>query len=120
VQELCIAKVDVIVCNPPYFKSGKTKQNKDLANARHEGELTLCELIDCSKRLLKENGKLMMVYKSCDLANVISLLDLNGFGIIRLQFVFDENKDNSTCFLLEAIKNRKHHVSVVKPVVIAH
>ena len=114
VQDLNIAPVDVIVCNPPYFKSGKVKENVNLANARHEGELTLFELIINSKRLLKENGRLMMVYKSCDLAEVVSLLDLEGFGVVRLQFVFDENKDASTCFLIEAIKSRKHNVKVVK------
>ena len=120
VQELKIDKVDVIVCNPPYFKSGKVKENINLAKARHEGELTLCELIECSKKILKEYGKLMMVYKSCDLAEVISFLDLNGFGVSRLQFVFDDNKDCSTCFLIEAIKNRKHNVRVIKPIQISH
>ena len=120
VQDLKIDKVDVVVCNPPYFKSGKAKDNKDLANARHDGELTLSELIENSKRLLKENGKLMMVYKSCDVAEVISLLDLNGFGISKIQFVFDENRENSTCFMLEAIKQQKHNVKVVKPIIVRH
>lgn len=120
VQELNIEKVDVIVCNPPYFKSGKTKDNVNLANARHEGTLNIFELIENSKRLLKENGRFMMVYKSCDLAQVISLLDLNGFGVTRLQFVFDENKDNSTCFLIEAVKNKQHNVKVIKPIIITH
>lgn len=120
VQELNIDKVDVIVCNPPYFKSGKIKDNALLANARHEGELTLFELIDTSKRLLKDNGRLMLVYKSCDLAEVISLLDLKGFGVVRLRFVFDENKSESTCFLLEAVKGKKHNVKVNKSIVITH
>ena len=120
VQDLKIDKVDVVVCNPPYFKSGKAKDNEDLANARHDGELTLSELIENSKRLLKENGKLMMVYKSCDVAEVISLLDLNGFGISKIQFVFDENRENSTCFMLEAIKQQKHNVKVVKPIIVRH
>lgn len=120
VQDLSIDKVDVIVCNPPYFKSGKTKENTLLANARHEGELTLFELIENGKRLLKENGRFMMVYKSCDLAEVVSLLDLNGFGVVRLQFIFDQNKDVSTCFMIEAIKHQKHNVKVVKNVLIEH
>ena len=120
VQDLIVDKVDVIVCNPPYFKSGKTKDNIDLARARHTEELSLFELIDNSKRLLKENCRLMIVYKSCDLAEVISLLDLKGFGVVRLKFVFDENKDDSTCFLLEAVKNKRHNVKVNKSIVITH
>ena len=62
----------------------------------------------------------MLVYKSCDIAEVIALLDLNGFGISRIQFVFDENKDNSTCFMLEAVKGKKHNVKVIKSVEIVH
>jgi tRNA1(Val) A37 N6-methylase TrmN6 len=120
VQDLSIDKVDVIVCNPPYFKSGRTKENINLANARHANTLSIYELIENSKRLLKENGRFMMVYKSCDLADVISALDLNGFGIIRLQFIFDENKENSSCFLLEACKNKKHNIKVLKSIVITH
>ena len=120
VQELNIEKVDVIVCNPPYFKNSRVNKNNDLANARHEGELTLNELVYHSKRLLKDNGKLMIVYKSCDLANVIKEMDANGFGITKLQFVFDSNKDTSTCFLIEATKNRKHNIKVLKALEIAH
>ena len=76
------------------------------------------ELIENSKRLLKENGKIMMVYKSCDIASVISCLDLCGFGVTRLKFVFDENKDYSTCFLIEAVKNRKNNTKVEKGIII--
>ena len=120
VQDLEINKVDVIVCNPPYFKNGRINGNEDLANARHEKELTLNELVEHSKRLLKENGKLMMVYKSCDLVDVIKEMDSYDFGVTRIQFVYDSNREHSTCILVEAIKNRKHNIKVVKPIVITH
>ncbi len=120
VQELEIEKVDVIVCNPPYFKDGRVNHNESLANARHENELTLDEFICHSKRLLKNNGRLMMVYKSCDLVDVVSKLDEYGFGIVRLQFVYDENKDFSTCLLVEAVSGRKSRVNISKPIVITH
>lgn len=120
VQDLYIESVDVIVCNPPYFNSGKTKDNIDIANARHSNELSIFELLEASKRLLKENGKFMMVYKSFDVVNVISLLDLMGFGITKLKFIFDENKEESSCFLLEAVRGRKHNTKVIKPVLITH
>ena len=120
VQDLDIECVDVIVCNPPYFNSGKTKENVDIAKARHSNELSVFELLESSKRLLKENGKFMMVYKSFDVVNVISLLDLLGFGITKLKFIFDENKEESSCFLLEAVKGRKHNTKVIKPILISH
>ena len=120
VQDLEIEKVDVIVCNPPYFKNGRINHNKNLANARHEEELTLKELVVNSKRLLKDNGKLMIVYKSCDFISVVKEMDENGFGITRVQFIYDMNKDNSTCVLVEAVRNKKHNTKIIKPIVITH
>lgn len=120
VQDLKLEKVDVVVCNPPYFKNGIVNRNNDLANARHEGELTLSELIEHSNRLLKNNGKLMIVYKSCDVVDIVKEMDKNKFGVTRVQFIYDINKDNSTCVLVEAIKNRKHNVRIIKPIIITH
>lgn len=120
VQELNINKVDVIVCNPPYFKDGKIKDNRDLANARHELELTMEDLVFHSKRLLKDNGRLILVYKSNELIKVISEFDKNNIGITKLKFVFDSNKESSTCFLIEGVKNKKHNVKVLKAIEIKH
>ena len=114
VQDLNLDKVDVVVCNPPYFKNGKVNVNTCLANARHEEELTLGELIFHSKRLLKDNGKLMLVYKSCDVIEVIKLMDEYKFGVNRIQFVYDSNKDNSTCVLIEGIKNKNKYKKAVR------
>ena len=61
-----------------------------------------------------------MVYKTCNLVDVIRELDDCGFGVNKLQFIHDENKDFSTCFLVEAEKNKKHNTKVVSPVVITH
>ena len=46
-------------------------------------EIELMSYTDLTYALLKENGKFMMVYKSCDLAEVISLLDLNAVALER-------------------------------------
>lgn len=120
VQDLNINKVDVIVCNPPYFKNSLVNENKLIKNARHEETLTIEEVVKHSERLLKSNGKLMMVYKTSELINLIILLDKYKFGITRLKFIVDDNKECSNAFLIEAIKNRKHDLKALKPLVITH
>lgn len=120
VQDLKIEKVDVVVCNPPYFKNSLKNDNKNLSNARHDDELSLDDLISNASRLLKNNGKIMIVYKTTDLISLIKLLDEYKFGITKLQFINDENKEYSNTFLIEAIKNRKHDVKVVKSIVVTH
>lgn len=117
-QDLAIDKVDIIICNPPYFKNCLVNENEYLKNARHEGSLAMEELVYNSHRLLKNGGKLMVVYKTTELANFIVILNKYGFGVTRLKLVFDENKNFSNCFLIEAIKNRKNDVKAEKPLII--
>lgn len=119
-QRLNINKVDVIISNPPYFKNSLLNENDDLKRARHDITLSLDELISNSYRLLKNNGRIMLVYKTTELIYLIKLLDEYKFGVTRLQFINDENKEYSNTFLIEAIKNRKHDVKVLKSIIITH
>lgn len=120
IQNLNISKVDVIVSNPPYFKNSLVNENDDLKKARHDITLSLNELISNSYRLLKNKGRIMLVYKTTELIYLIKLLDEYKFGITRLQFISDENKEYSNTFLIEAVKNRKHDVKVLKSIIITH
>ena len=120
VQELNISKVDVILCNPPYFKNSLQNNNELLKRARHEESLSIGEVVHHAQRLLKSNGRIMMVYKTTELINLIVLFDKYGFGITRIKLIFDENKSFSNTFLIEAIKNRKHDLKALKPLIIAH
>lgn len=120
VQDLNIDKVNVIVCNPPYFKNSRKNANTLLNNARHDDCLSIEDLVLSCNRLLKENGRLFMVYKTTELIGLINALQESNFGIRELKFIFDQNKENSNCFLLEAIKGYKSDVKVVKPIYITH
>lgn len=120
VQDLVIDKVDVIVCNPPYFKNSNLNKNELVKNARHDECLKIEELASSCNRLLKDNGKVFIVYKSSEIMGLLTSFDNEGFGVNKLKFIFDENKDVSNCFLIELVKGQKHNVKVVKPVVIRH
>ena len=56
--------VDIVVCNPPFFKVGAGKMNKNpkIAIARHEIELTLKEIFISAKRILKNEGKFFLLH----------------------------------------------------------
>ena len=58
--------VDVVVCNPPYFKKGSGKlsdhQSKNLA--RHELKLTLCDVVEVASKLLKKGGSFYLIHLS--------------------------------------------------------
>ncbi len=120
VQDLDIDKVDVIVCNPPYFKNSLVNDNSSLRLARHDESLSISELVRACSRLLKSNGRFMVVYKSSHFVDLIKELDGNNFGVRRLRFIYDSNKKFSNCFLLEAVKNKKHDVMVLEPIIVNH
>lgn len=120
VQELDIDKVDVIVCNPPYFNSGRRKNNIDLKNARHDDNLSVKDLASSCSRLLKDDGEVFIVYKSSDFINLIECFNKYNFGVREIKFIYDENKENSNCFLLRAKKGYKNDVKVLNPIIITH
>lgn len=113
-------EVDVIICNPPYFKTKKEDLclNKYKALAKHETELTLDKLILSIRRNLKNYGTLYFLYLSSRLDEVLDELRKNCFRVKIIKFVFDENKEYSNVVLIKAVKGGKYGMVVEKPIII--
>ncbi|MCI6508915.1 MAG: methyltransferase domain-containing protein [Bacilli bacterium] len=113
-------EVDVIICNPPYFKTKKEDLclNKYKALAKHEAELTLDKLILSIRRNLKNYGTLYFLYLSSRLDEVLDELRKNCFRVKIIKFVFDENKEYSNVVLIKAVKGGKYGMVVEKPIII--
>lgn len=65
-------KLDVVVCNPPYFRagSGDTRGGESRA-ARHESGCDLFGIVSSAAKTLKFGGSLFMVHRTERLAEVI-------------------------------------------------
>lgn len=113
-------EVDVIICNPPYFKTRKEdlSKNEYLALAKHEDNLKLDNLVKTINRNLKLNGTLFMLFQTPRLEEVMEELSKNKLVIKLLKFVYDENKDYSNVVLIKAIKCGQQGLNVCKPIVI--
>ncbi|MBP3630399.1 MAG: methyltransferase [Clostridia bacterium] len=59
-----VSEVDVIVCNPPYFKkgSGKINQSSSKSLARHELSITLEDIFKTANDILKRGGSLYFIH----------------------------------------------------------
>lgn len=114
------SEVDVIIFNPPYFKSREEdkSQNEFLKLAKHEDNFSLPSMIECINRNLKNNGTLFFLFQTSRLNEVISLLNKKHIIVKELKFVYDENKEYSNVFMIRAVKNAKNGLVVTKPIII--
>lgn len=65
-------KFDLIVCNPPFFKSNTSISDKSRKIARQAEYLTLDDLMCFSNKYLSENGQIAIVYPSNDFLNKVT------------------------------------------------
>ncbi len=72
---------DLIICNPPYRKadSGRINPNHQRAVARHEIKVTLDDIIQTARRLLRTAGRFITIYtagRTTDLLTTMRAADL--------------------------------------------
>lgn len=111
---------DIVTCNPPYFKYTKNSiinENEIKSIARHEIKITLENIIKIAAKQLKVKGKFYIVHRSDRLIEIINYLNKYNFGIKKLQFVYSSIDANSSMVLIEAKKDCKNDVKVLKPII---
>ena len=72
---------DVVICNPPYRQTatGRINPNLQRAIARHELLASLDDILGASRRLLREGGRLAVIYAAVRLVDL--LIRMRGFGL---------------------------------------
>ena len=110
--------VDVITCNPPYFKYNEDSNvNDDIHKviARHEKMINLEEIVDISHYLLKNNGVLAMVHRTDRLIEIISLFKKYGLEPKKIRFIYPKENSESNLILIEGRKNGQVGLKVLSP-----
>ena len=116
-----IENYDLIVCNPPYFKiNEKNFLNLSIHKqiARHELEITLSDIFCISKKLLTNNGNLVVVHRTTRLLEIFDLYRKNGIEPKRVQFVYEKANKESTLVLVEGQKGGKPGLKIEKPFIL--
>ena len=106
---------DIITCNPPFFKVDKTSLiNTEIkkAIARHEITITLNEIFELTKYLLKDNGKFYLVHRPERLEEIITLANKNKLHIKEMIFIHSDIKKNAIMVLLKMVKNSRLGVKI--------
>jgi len=119
-KKVGVSSFDVIVSNPPYFpyiESSRTNRTDFLTIARHEVNLTIDELVDSVKKLLKDNGTFYLVHRTERLIDIIEALRKNNFELKTLQFVFSKKSSTESQLVLIKCKKtkRKGGLKILQP-----
>ena len=112
-------KVDVVICNPPYFPDHTTSAKNEteaLRIARHEIYLSLDTLAKKAGEALDEKGRFYLVHRSDRLIDIVTTLRTYRLETRSIQFVYDENKKEAISVLIEAIKDGKPNCHILKPI----
>lgn len=112
--------VDVIVCNPPYFKMTQDSKNSSsfMVLAKHEDSLPLEDLVNTISKNLKDQGKLFFLYQSSRLQELIEMFTKYKLKIKLLTPVYNVNKNNSNVVLIKATKGGNLGLEITKPILI--
>ena len=117
------SKVDLILCNPPYFKATETSK-KNLSPhyllARHEITTNLEEICQVSQQALKTKGRLALVHRPDRFLEIMETMKRYKLVPKRIQFVYPKADKEANMLLIEAIKDGSPDGMTFLPPLIVH
>ncbi len=102
---------DVIVCNPPYFDTGKKSQNAHKNLARHDDTLSPTELATLCTKNVKYGGIVYFCYPANQIAKVITIFENENFRIKEIKLL--ANHKGVYLALFKAKKGGGHHTTML-------
>lgn len=98
---------DIITCNPPFFKVNETSlinEERKKAIARHELTITLEEIFDIVKGLLKDKGAFYLVHRPSRLEEIINLATTHNLHVKKMIFIYSNWKKEAIMVLFKMVK----------------
>ena len=106
---------DIITCNPPFYKVNETSlinEERKKAIARHELTITLEEIFDIVKGLLKDKGAFYLVHRPSRLEEIINLAITHNLHVKKMIFIYSNWKKEAIMVLLKMVKNSSPGVKI--------
>lgn len=114
------ASFEVVTSNPPYMNHNHGLVNPDQpkAIARHELLCSLEDVIRESAKILKQNGRLIMVHRPFRLAEIIEVMKRYKLEPKRIKFVHPYLHKEPNMVLIEGLKGGNPMVTVEAPLIV--
>ena len=107
----------LVVCNPPYRpqKSGRINPDFSKAIARHELSTKIDDILAAGKALLKEGGRLALIYPANRLAEIFTKMRIQDIEPKRLQIVFPNSYSHAKLAMIEGRLRGKSGLKILPP-----
>ena len=102
---------DVIMCNPPYFTTGKKSQNAHINQARHDDTLSLDDLAALCTKNVKYGGIVYFCYPANQIAKAITIFENHNFRIKEIKLL--ANHKGVYLAIFRAKKGGGHHTTML-------
>lgn len=99
-------KYDLIVSNPPFFLSGVICPSTPREKARHQDSLSVFSLLRYSSQLMKDDGRLDMIFPSDYYEKVIKVAEENDFICVRECWIKNKEAKETKRIMAEFKKRR--------------
>ncbi|MEZ7890903.1 MAG: methyltransferase domain-containing protein [Candidatus Wallbacteria bacterium] len=110
---------NLIVTNPPYFKlgTGRINKNSKKAQAKHEIKCTLSDIFEAASFSIKKTGTFCLIQHYSRFYDVINEAAKNGFELICMRPVYltQNQPANATHCLFAFGKNHKKEPQIMPP-----
>jgi tRNA1Val (adenine37-N6)-methyltransferase len=106
-----------VVCNPPYraVGNGRLNPHPEKAIARHELTVTLPQLVQAARHLLRRRGLLVMVYHPSRLPELCARLETAHLRPRRMRLVHATERAPASMVLIEATRDGRNALTVLPP-----
>lgn len=110
---------DVVVCNPPYRQafSGRLNPSTQKAIARHEILVSLDHILGAACRILRNKGRLAIIYPAFRLVDVLTRLREFTLEPKKIQFTYPPLRSEAKLVLIESILNGRPGVTIEGPII---
>ena len=108
---------DVILSNPPFFNDSYSKLpiSNSKKNSRHEKLISIEDIFSISRKLLKNNGRLAMIFRTERLVEIVSLFRKYNIEPKVIRFIHHKENMESKLFFIEGMKNGKNGLKIYPP-----
>jgi tRNA1Val (adenine37-N6)-methyltransferase len=103
---LAAHSVDLVLCNPPYFRAGERRPsaNAERAAARHELHGGLADFVDAARYVLKQRGRLKIILPPIRMADLLQSIESTDLDVESLRFF--HSRADADAYLVESVLRR--------------